>query len=105
MLVLDEPTNHLDIPSAERLEQSLSKEGGYDGTMLLISHDRQLLQDTCDKLIILDGSGGARLFPGTYIDWEQKQREEKSAAERPVEKPRKTQRKAQPKPRAKTAAA
>src|SRR5690606_1350584 len=61
VLVLDEPTNHLDIPSAERLEQALAAaEGGFDGTMLLISHDRALLQSTCEKLIVLsaDGRGG-----------------------------------------------
>jgi len=92
MLVLDEPTNHLDIPSAERLEQSLSMEGGYDGTMLLISHDRMLLQDTCHKLIILDGKGNSRLFSGTYLDWVEKQKQidqaakQKSAA-KPASKP------------------
>jgi ATP-binding cassette subfamily F protein 3 len=75
VLVLDEPTNHLDIPSAERLEAALSQgEGGYDGTLLLITHDRQLLQDTCERLIILDGRGGVRLFPGKYGDWEARQR-------------------------------
>lgn len=80
VLVLDEPSNHLDIPSAERLEAALSMdEGGYDGTLLLITHDRQLLQDTCERLIILDGRGGARLFAGKYGDWERRQREETSA--------------------------
>ena len=75
VLVLDEPSNHLDIPSAERLEAALTlDEGGYDGTLLLITHDRQLLQDTCDRLIILDGRGGARLFPGKYGEWEQRLR-------------------------------
>ena len=75
VLVLDEPSNHLDIPSAERLEAALTlDEGGYNGTLLLITHDRQLLQDTCDRLIILDGRGGARLFPGKYGEWEQRLR-------------------------------
>lgn len=69
LLVLDEPTNHLDIPSAERLEQSLSKEGGYDGTLILISHDRALLQSTCDRLIIFDAPGEVRQFQGAYSDW------------------------------------
>jgi len=78
VLVLDEPTNHLDIPSAERLEQALwADEGGYDGTLLLISHDRQLLQDTCDRLIIFDGSGqgNVRIFPGSYADLVQRQKQ------------------------------
>jgi len=84
VLVLDEPSNHLDIPSAERLEQALSSgDNGYDGTLLLITHDRQLLQDICDRLIILDGDGGARIFPGRYAEWEERQRRERAeAAER-----------------------
>ncbi len=84
LLVLDEPTNHLDIPSAERLEQSISSAGGYDGTMLLISHDRQLLQDTCDRLLVFEspGSGIVRAFPGTYSEYERKRRE--AAAPKPA---------------------
>jgi ATPase subunit of ABC transporter with duplicated ATPase domains len=80
VLVLDEPTNHLDIPSAERLEQALTMgEDGYEGTLMLITHDRQLLQDTCTKLIVLDGEGGSRVFDGSYGDWERRQREEAAA--------------------------
>ena len=78
VLVLDEPTNHLDIPSSERLEQALApaQDGaGFEGTLLLITHDRMLLQDTCDKLIVFDGNGGVKLFPGTYADWDRRQRE------------------------------
>ncbi len=69
LLVLDEPSNHLDIPAAERLEQALSPDGGYDGTLLLISHDRALLQATCDKLLVFDGQGNVNAFHGTYSDW------------------------------------
>ena len=53
LLVLDEPTNHLDIPSAERLEEALAMDpddGGFDGALLLVSHDRALLQSTCDQI-------------------------------------------------------
>lgn len=60
LLVLDEPTNHLDIASAERLEQALSSDGPWQGTMLLISHDRALLASTCDQLLVLDGAGGVQ---------------------------------------------
>jgi ATP-binding cassette subfamily F protein 3 len=70
LLVLDEPSNHLDIPSAERLEAALSRDGGYQGTLLLISHDRALLQATCDQLIVFGGDGTVRFFEGTYRDWE-----------------------------------
>jgi ATP-binding cassette subfamily F protein 3 len=73
--------NHLDIPSAERLETALStapEEGGYDGALILISHDRALLASCCDRLVILDGNGGARLFDGNWDEWEEKEAEERS---------------------------
>jgi len=60
LLVLDEPTNHLDIASAERLEQVLSVDGPFAGTMMLISHDRALLSATCSTLLVLDGRGTTR---------------------------------------------
>jgi ATP-binding cassette subfamily F protein 3 len=72
VLVLDEPTNHLDIPSAERLEEALSVEGGYEGTLLLISHDRALIDATCDHVLALDGSGNAEICLGNYTDWHDK---------------------------------
>ncbi|GJQ28557.1 MAG: ABC transporter [Phycisphaerae bacterium] len=86
LLILDEPTNHLDIISAERLEEALRAESGYEGTMLLISHDRALIDATCDHLIVLDGKGGADVFLGNYSDWkrtrdERAARESKAAAE------------------------
>lgn len=80
LLVLDEPTNHLDIPSAERLEQTLTMEGGYDGTMLLISHDRTLLQATCTKLIVFEGASRVRVFDGTYGEWVDRAAREKAAS-------------------------
>jgi len=88
LIVLDEPTNHLDIPSAERLEMALSTdpdEGGYDGSLILISHDRAMLAACCNRLLILDGEGNAREFDGNWDEWEEKEAEEKSqraAAER-----------------------
>ncbi len=88
LLVLDEPTNHLDIPSAERLEQTLAKdddEGGYAGALLLISHDRALLEATCDRLVVLDGNGNARVFDGTYTEWREQDlrgRQAQDAAQR-----------------------
>ncbi len=76
LLVLDEPTNHLDIPSAERLEGALAMDpddGGFDGALVLVSHDRALLASTCDRLIVMDGHGNTTLFDGTYDEWEAKQ--------------------------------
>jgi ATP-binding cassette subfamily F protein 3 len=83
LLVLDEPTNHLDIPSAERLEEALAMDpddGGFDGALLLVSHDRALLASTCEKLIVVDGHGGATLFDGTYDEWEERRAAEAKAA-------------------------
>lgn len=84
VLVLDEPTNHLDIPSAERLEEALRKPTQdekstslFDGTLILISHDRALLDACCDHLLVLDGEGGVVVFLGTYTEWHEKQEETK----------------------------
>jgi ATP-binding cassette subfamily F protein 3 len=77
VLVLDEPTNHLDIPSAERLEEALAlpdedDNEGFDGTLILISHDRALIDATCDNLLILDGKGGHEIFAGNFTEWHEK---------------------------------
>ncbi|GIK20166.1 MAG: ABC transporter ATP-binding protein [Phycisphaerales bacterium] len=80
LLVLDEPTNHLDIPSAERLEDALAPEGGYDGTLILISHDRALIDALCDRLLVLDGRGGAEIFIGNYSEWLVKRARSSNAA-------------------------
>ncbi len=85
LIVLDEPTNHLDIPSAERLEDALGSEGGYEGTMLLISHDRALIDHTCDHLLILDGHGNAEIFAGSYTEWKRKDESRKREAARAAE--------------------
>ena len=94
VLILDEPSNHLDIPSAERLEMALTE---YDGTLLLITHDRQLLQDTVDELLVFEGNGRVRHFLGTYRDWLSTQtnlpaptkvQEPKSRPAKPAEKPK-----------------
>jgi len=82
VLVLDEPTNHLDIQAAERLESAIARsyenpktgektKGEFDGTILLISHDRALIDAVCDHILILDGDGSAEVFPGTYTEWKQ----------------------------------
>jgi len=60
LIVLDEPTNHLDIPSTERLEAALAtspEDGGFGGAIILVSHDRALLANVCDRLVVLDGFG------------------------------------------------
>ena len=94
LLVLDEPTNHLDIPAAERLEDALALEipatsenegrpgGAYDGTLILISHDRAMIDACCNHLLILDGNGNAQIFAGNYTEWHQREKEKESERNR-----------------------
>ena len=97
VLVLDEPTNHLDIPSAERLEDALAlpvepdayqpgRPGGeWEGTLLLISHDRAMIDACADHLLILDGHGNVEIFHGNYTEYhhfkERQQRDAEAQAE------------------------
>ena len=79
-LLLDEPTNHLDLAWIEWLDRYL---GGYAGPIVLVSHDRALLDDHVDQLLILaDHAAGAELFSGDYSTWLKelaRRREEESA--------------------------
>ncbi|MCW3059276.1 MAG: transporter related [Capsulimonas sp.] len=70
LLILDEPTNDLDIASLEVLEDSLQD---FPGALILVTHDRYLLDRVCPDLLALDGRGGARFYAG-YYQWEQAQR-------------------------------
>jgi ATP-binding cassette subfamily F protein 3 len=67
-LILDEPTNHLDIPSCEALEEALEK---FPGSLIIVSHDRYLINRICGRLLYLDGEGGSRWFEGTYRELEE----------------------------------
>ena len=64
-LLLDEPTNNLDIASAEVLEDALAD---FDGTALIISHDRYFLDQVVDRILTLD-EGHLKSHPGGYSDW------------------------------------
>ncbi len=64
-LLLDEPTNNLDIPSAEILEDALAD---FEGTLLVISHDRYFLDRVVDSLLVLR-AGEVRAYPGGYSDY------------------------------------
>jgi ATP-binding cassette subfamily F protein 3 len=65
MLILDEPTNHLDVDSREALVQALNE---YSGAVVLVSHDRHMLELTADRLVLVDG-GTATEFTGTLADY------------------------------------
>jgi ATP-binding cassette subfamily F protein 3 len=65
LLILDEPTNHLDVDAREALVQALN---GYDGAVILISHDRHMVELTADRLVLVD-HGGAKDYPGSIQDY------------------------------------
>jgi len=67
LLVLDEPTNDLDIETLELLEEILLE---FEGTVLLVSHDRDFMDSVVTGLIVLDGEGGVTEHVGGYSDWE-----------------------------------
>ena len=94
LLVLDEPTNDLDIPTLEVLEESLLD---FPGALVLVTHDRHMLDRLSTGILALDGSGGADFFAG-YEQWDRRRcemlaaqrasaRREKTAARRRESKP------------------
>ncbi len=66
LLVLDEPTNDLDIDTLELLEELVAE---FQGTLLLVSHDRAFLDDVVSSLLVLVGDGRVQDFVGGYTDW------------------------------------
>jgi len=75
VLVLDEPTNHLDIPARETLEDAL---GGYEGTLIVVSHDRYFLDRVCTRLLVIDGDR-LEAHIGNYSDWRRRAHEVRRA--------------------------
>lgn len=67
IIILDEPTNDLDIPSLEVLEESLSE---FSGAIILVTHDRLMLDTVSDQILALNGAGGCEYFSG-YDQFEQ----------------------------------
>ncbi|ARS28588.1 ABC-F family ATP-binding cassette domain-containing protein [Sphingomonas sp. KC8] len=65
MLILDEPTNHLDVDAREALVQALND---YEGAVVVVSHDRHMLELTADRLVLVD-AGTAREFDGSLQDY------------------------------------
>ncbi|MBK4770862.1 MAG: ABC transporter ATP-binding protein [Pantoea sp. Morm] len=91
LLILDEPTNDLDVETLELLEELVD---GYQGTVLLVSHDRQFVDNTVTECWIFEGNGEIGTFVGGYHDAQQqraaykqtKAAPVKSAAAKPAEK-------------------
>ncbi|MBE5073444.1 ATP-binding cassette domain-containing protein [Erythrobacteraceae bacterium E2-1 Yellow Sea] len=86
LLVLDEPTNDLDLETLDLLQEVIAD---YDGTVLIVSHDRDFLDRTVTITLGLDGSGRVDVVAGGYEDWEAKRRqpiEAKKKAAAPAEK-------------------
>ena len=82
VLVLDEPTNHLDIPARETLEDALSE---YDGTLIVVSHDRYFLDRVCTRLLVIDGTA-LETHLGNYSDWRHRARQIEREQERERER-------------------
>ena len=71
LLVLDEPTNDLDMETLDLLQEVIAD---YEGTVLIVSHDRDFLDRTVTITLGLDGSGKVDIVAGGYEDWEKKRR-------------------------------
>ena len=71
LLIMDEPTNDLDIETLELLEEQLLN---YSGTLLLVSHDREFLDNVVTSTFVLEGDGEVRQFPGGYADYERQRK-------------------------------
>jgi ATP-binding cassette subfamily F protein uup len=80
VLILDEPTNDLDIPTLEILEEALLE---FSGAVVLVTHDRHLLDRVTDGVLGLDGRGNAALF-ADYMQWDQWRAATAEPATKPV---------------------
>ena len=81
LLVMDEPSNHLDIRSKSVLQEALL---AYEGSYIIVSHDRDFLQPLVNKVAEL-ANGGIRVYPGSFEDYLEKKRRERQAADSTIE--------------------
>jgi len=80
LLVMDEPTNDLDVETLELLEELLTE---YKGTLLLVSHDREFLDNVVSSTLVLEGDGKVGDYVGGYSDWLRQKPAERIAAASP----------------------
>jgi ABC transport system ATP-binding/permease protein len=92
-LVLDEPTNDLDVETLELLESLLVE---YQGTVLLVSHDRAFLDNVATSTLVFEGDGRVAEYVGGYEDWLRQRPPPVAAAPRPSAPPRQRDRPAKP---------
>ena len=95
LLVMDEPTNDLDIETLELLEEQLLN---YKGTLLLVSHDREFLDNVVNSTFVLEGDGTVKAFPGGYEDYLVQSREKAKDTSFKPKKPVKIEVKKRPLP-------
>jgi ATP-binding cassette subfamily F protein uup len=81
LLVLDEPTNDLDLETLDLLQEVIAD---YEGTVLIVSHDRDFLDRTVTVTLGLDGSGKVDIVAGGYEDWEKQRAADAAARSRPA---------------------
>ncbi|MDO5386159.1 MAG: ATP-binding cassette domain-containing protein [Pseudomonadota bacterium] len=89
-LVLDEPTNDLDMDTIDLLQEVL---GDYEGTALIVSHDRDFLDRVATSIIYMPGDGSITEYPGSYSELEQKLAEKSRPAQTPEKKEKPKERK------------
>ncbi|MFO0928442.1 MAG: ABC-F family ATP-binding cassette domain-containing protein [Gemmataceae bacterium] len=77
VLILDEPTNHLDLWACDALESALRE---FEGTVIVVSHDRYFLNQVCDLLLVLDGQGNVEVIHGNYDTFELMRAQRQAAA-------------------------
>jgi ATP-binding cassette subfamily F protein 3 len=96
-LMLDEPTNHLDMQSVEMLIDALNK---YEGTLILVSHDRYFISRTANKIWNIE-NGEVKEFVGDYDEWVvyQQEREKRAQAAKQEQEPKKVEKKQEEKPK------
>ena len=82
LLVMDEPTNDLDAETLELLEEQL---GAYQGTVILVSHDRAFLDAVVTSLLVIDDEGQVSEWVGGYQDWERQRNASATGASRATE--------------------
>ncbi|MGD8350566.1 MAG: ATP-binding cassette domain-containing protein, partial [Gammaproteobacteria bacterium] len=85
LLVMDEPTNDLDIETLELLEEMLLD---YRGTLLLVSHDREFIDNTVTGTLVFEGAGRVNEYVGGYTDWLRQRPEPEPVSPAPRDKPR-----------------